>query len=51
MDYSRWISRAFLVPKPISSGWRLIVDLRKINANCQTRKMKMETLLSLRLLA
>jgi hypothetical protein len=51
VEHSRWISRAFLVPKPAGSGWRLIVDLREINAHCQTRKMKMETLRSLRLIA
>jgi hypothetical protein len=26
---SRWVSRAFLVPK--LGGWRLIIDLRAIN--------------------
>ncbi len=47
VEYSRWVSRAFLVKKPAGSGWRLIVDLREINKACQTRKMKMETLRSL----
>ena len=51
VEYSRWVSRAFLVPKPAGSGWRLIVDLREINAHCQTRKMKRETMRSLRLIA
>ena len=51
MEYSRWVSHAFLVPKPAGSGWRLIVDLREINKACQTRKMKMETMRSLRLIA
>ena len=51
MEYSRWVSRAFLVPKPFGSRWRLIVDLREINKACQTRKMKMGTLWSLRLIA
>ncbi len=51
VEYSRWVSRAFLVPKPVGSGWRLIVDLREINKACHTRKMKMETLRSLRLIA
>ncbi len=30
VEYSRWVSRAFLVSKPAGSGWRLIVDLEKI---------------------
>ncbi len=54
MEHSRWVSRVFLVPKPAGAGWRLIVDLRKINKACQTRKMrkmKMETMRSLRLIA
>ncbi len=51
MEYSRWVSRAFLVPKASGQGWRLVVDLREINSACQTRKMKMETLRSLRLIA
>jgi hypothetical protein len=51
VEYSRWVSHAFLVPKPAGSGWRLIVDLREINKACQTRKMKMETMRSLRLIA
>ena len=51
VEYSRWVSRAFLVPKPGVSGWRLIVDLREINKHCQTRKMKMETMRSLKLIA
>jgi hypothetical protein len=51
VKYSRWVSRAFLVPKPAGTGWRLIVHLKEINKACQTRKMKMETLRSLRLIA
>ena len=51
VEYSRWVSRAFLVPKPGVSGWRLIVDLREINKHCQTRKIKMETLRPLKLIA
>jgi hypothetical protein len=43
----RWVSRAFIVPKPFGSGWRLIVDIGKINKACQTRRMKMEILYSL----
>ncbi len=34
VEYSRWVSRAFLVPKPNGSGWRLIVDLRAVNKHC-----------------
>ena len=49
IDSSSWVSRAFLVPKP--GGWRLIIDLRTINENCQKRSMKMETLRHLRLIA
>ncbi len=51
MEFSHWVSRTFLVPKPTGSGWHLVVDLREINKACQTRKMKMETLWSLRLIA
>ena len=50
IEYSRWVSRAFLVPKPAGSAWRLIVDLIEIKKPCQTRKMKMETLRSPRLI-
>ncbi len=51
VEYSRWVSRAFLIPKSAGTGWRLIVDLKEINKACHTRKMKMETLRSLRLIA
>jgi len=51
VEYSRWVSRAFLVPNPAGSGWRLIVDLREINKACQTRKIKIKTLRPLRLIA
>ncbi len=51
VEYSRWVSRAFLVPKPSANGWRLIVDLREINKHFKTRKMKMEALRSLWLIA
>jgi len=44
VEYLRWVSRAFLVPKPVGSGWRLIVDLEEINKACKTRKMEIETL-------
>jgi hypothetical protein len=48
---SRWVSRAFLVPKLVGTGWRLVVDLKEINKACQTRRMKMEIMRSLRLIA
>jgi len=51
VEYSRWVSRASLVPTPAGPGWRLIVDLTKINKACQTCKMKMEKLRSIRLIA
>ena len=51
VEHSRWVSRAFLVPKHAGAGWRLIMNLREIKKACQTRKMKMETLRSLRLIA
>ena len=51
VGYSRWVSRRFLVPKPSGSGWRLIVDLKEINKACQTRRIKIEILRSLRIIA
>jgi len=50
VEHLRWVSCAFLVPKPAGTGWRLVVDLREINKACHTRKIKMETLRSLRLI-
>ena len=50
VEYSRWVSCAFLVPTLVGSGWRLIVGLREINAHCQTRKIKIVTLRSLGLI-
>ena len=47
---SRWVSRAFLVPKPDGS-WRLIIDLRQLNSYCKQRSMKMETLRRLKFIA
>ena len=44
------MARAFLVPKPGANGWSLIVDLREVNKHCKTRKMKMDTLRSLKLI-
>jgi hypothetical protein len=49
VEDSRWVSRAFLEPKPV--GWRLVIDLRTINSYCQKRSMKMETLRHLRFIA
>ena len=51
VEYSHWVSRAFLVPKSSGSGWRLVVNLRVINKVCRTRWMGIETLVSLRLIA
>ena len=47
---SRWVSRAFLVPKD-DGTWRLVIDLRTINEYVQNKVMKMETLKRLRLIA
>ena len=42
---SRWVTRAFLVPKPgKSDSWRLVVDLRWINSHLQRTTCRMETL-------
>ena len=46
---SRWVSCAFLEPKP--RGWRLVIDLRSINKRCHKSSMKMEILRHLRLIA
>jgi hypothetical protein len=35
VEYSRYISRAFLVPKPLDSGWRMIIDLREITVTAR----------------
>ena len=48
---SRWISRAFLVPKASGTGWRLVIDLRELNRYCSVRRMKMETLKHLGIIA
>ncbi len=49
------VCRAFLVPKPAAADgtkkWRLIVDLRPLNAYCRSFGMRMETLTRLRTLA
>lgn len=45
------VSRAFLVPKPGTNKWRLVVDFRWLNQWCLKSKMRMETLKKLRRLA
>ena len=47
---SRFVSRAFLVPKP-GGGFRLVVDLRTINEHCIELPCRYETLKALRRLA
>lgn len=44
----RWVSRMFLVPKPGTNKWRLIVDLRHLNLFCRDFPMKYETLKRMR---
>ena len=43
-----YISRCFLVPKPGTNQWRLVVDLRELNAYCDRMGLKLETLQRLR---
>ncbi|KAK3242663.1 hypothetical protein CYMTET_47649 [Cymbomonas tetramitiformis] len=45
------VSRAFLVPKPGTNKWRLVVDFRWLNQWCVKNCVKMETLKKLRRLA
>ena len=46
---ARWVSQAFLVPKPGSPGkWRLVVDLRHINQYLRKMLCRYETLKKLR---
>ena len=40
----RYVSKAFLVPKPGKNEWRLVLDLRHLNSFCAGYKMRMETL-------
>ncbi|KAK3266376.1 hypothetical protein CYMTET_24998 [Cymbomonas tetramitiformis] len=47
----RHISRVFLVPKPGTHKWRLVMDFRWLNAHCVKSRCKMETLKKLRRLA
>eukprot|EP00873_Tetraselmis_striata_P038373 jgi/Tetstr1/458637/TSEL_004341.t1 len=49
--YNKWVSRMFLVPKPGTNKWRLIIDLRELNKWCKTFTMSCETLKHLRHLA
>eukprot|EP00854_Cymbomonas_tetramitiformis_P034166 gene34166-biopygen17779 len=41
----------FLVPKPKTSKWRLVMDFRRLNAHCMKSRYKMETLKKHRRLA
>ena len=47
---ARWVSRMFLVPKG-PGKWRVIIDLRGVNAFCRKYGLKMETLRKLRTMA
>lgn len=51
---SRFVSRAFLVPKPDKPDgtpcWRIVVDLRHLNLFCKKYSLKLETLKRLRYL-
>lgn len=51
----KWVSRAFLVPKPPKPDgtlcWRIVVDLRFLNLHCKKMGLKLETLKRLRYLA
>ncbi|KAK3240701.1 hypothetical protein CYMTET_49480 [Cymbomonas tetramitiformis] len=45
------VSRVFLVPKPGTNSWRLVMDFRWLNTFCVKSKCKMEMLKKLRRLA
>eukprot|EP00854_Cymbomonas_tetramitiformis_P006108 gene6108-biopygen6136 len=47
----RHVSRVFLVPKPGTNSWRLVMDFRWLDEFCVKSKCKMETLKKLRRLA
>ncbi|KAK3262767.1 hypothetical protein CYMTET_28392 [Cymbomonas tetramitiformis] len=47
----RHVSRVFLVPKPGTDKWRLVMDFCWLNAHCVKSRCKMETLKKLRRLA
>ncbi|KAK3268805.1 hypothetical protein CYMTET_22712 [Cymbomonas tetramitiformis] len=44
----RHVSRVFLVPKPGTNKWRLVMDFRWLNAHCVNSRYKMETLKNFR---
>ena len=46
-----YVTKAFLVPKPGSNKWRLVVDLRHLNSFVRNESTKFETLKRLRRLA
>jgi hypothetical protein len=41
---AKFVSKAFLVPKPGNNSWRLVLDLRHLNSFCSAYSMRMETL-------
>ncbi|KAK3239619.1 hypothetical protein CYMTET_50463 [Cymbomonas tetramitiformis] len=47
----RHVSRVFLVPKPGTNKWRLVMDFRWLNSHCVKSRCKMETLKKLQRLA
>ncbi|KAK3232555.1 hypothetical protein CYMTET_57092 [Cymbomonas tetramitiformis] len=47
----RHVSLVFLVPKPGTNKWRLVMDFRWLNSHCVKSRCKMETLKKLRRLA
>ncbi|KAK3276674.1 hypothetical protein CYMTET_15272 [Cymbomonas tetramitiformis] len=47
----RHVSRVFLVPKPGTNKWHLVMDFRWLNSHCVKSRCKMETLKKLRRLA
>ena len=49
-ETARYVSRAFLVPKP-NGKFRLVIDLRFLNQHCQAWKCRFEGLSTLRRLA
>ena len=46
-EAARFVSRAFLVPKP-NGKFRLVIDLRFLNQHCQAWKCRFEGLSTLR---
>ena len=45
---TKYVSPLFLVPKPGTNKWRLIIDLRHLNQYCRDFSVKYETLKKLR---